>query len=88
MNCQYWLSVVYLIDGWKCNLVLLTLEQVVNSGTSNNLTKVIVDNVLQYECHHFNSGFVNKAKTWKGVGLMCNLGVTFTFLGVRESARE
>ncbi len=66
MNCQSWLGVVYFVDGWKCNLVLLTLEQVVNGGTTNNLTKVIVDNVLQYECHDFNFGFVTKSKTWKG----------------------
>ncbi len=42
MDFQSWLSVhVYLVDG--------TLEQLVNGGTTNNLTKVIVDNVLQYE---------------------------------------
>jgi hypothetical protein len=79
---------VYLIDGWKCNLILLTLEEVVNGGTMNNFTKVIVDNVLQYECHDLNFGFVTKAKAWKGAGRECNLGVTFTFLGVRESERE
>jgi hypothetical protein len=39
---------VYLVDGLKCNLILLTLEQLVNGGTTNNLTKVLMDNVLQY----------------------------------------
>jgi len=42
MDFQSWLSVhVYLVDG--------ALEQLVNGGTTNNFTKVIVDNVLQYE---------------------------------------
>jgi hypothetical protein len=31
---------------------------------------------------------VTKARAWKGVGQECNSGVTFTFLGVRESVRE
>ncbi len=49
MDYQSWLGVhVYLVDGQKCNLVLLTLEQVVNGGTIDNLTKVIMDIVLQY----------------------------------------
>ncbi len=49
MDFQSWLSVhVYLVDGWKPNPILLTLEQLVNCGTTDNLTKVIVDNVLQY----------------------------------------
>ncbi len=75
MDCQSWLSVhMYLIDGWKCNLVVLTFVQVVNDGTTNNLTKVIVDNVLQYECHDLNLGLVTKAKAWKGVGRKCNPG--------------
>jgi hypothetical protein len=50
MDFQSWLNVhVYLVDGWKPNPILLTLEQLVNGGTIDNLTKVIVDNVLQYE---------------------------------------
>jgi hypothetical protein len=49
VDCQPWLGVhVQLVDGWKCNPILLTLEQLVNGGIVNNLTKVIVDNVLQY----------------------------------------
>jgi hypothetical protein len=49
MDFQSWLSVhVYLVDGWKLNPILLTLEQLVNGGTIDNLTKVIMDNVLQY----------------------------------------
>jgi len=50
MDFQSWLSIhVYLVDGWKFNPILLTLEQLVNGGTIDNLTKVIMDNVLQYE---------------------------------------
>ncbi len=50
MDFQSWLNVhVYLVDGWKPNPILLTMEQLVNGGTIDNLTKVIVDNVLQYE---------------------------------------
>jgi hypothetical protein len=49
VDYQSWLGVhVYFVDRWKCNLVFLTLEQLVNCGTTNNLTKVIVENVLQY----------------------------------------
>jgi hypothetical protein len=47
MDSQSWLG-VYLVDGWKHNPILLTLEQLINSGTIDNLTKVIMDNVLQY----------------------------------------
>jgi hypothetical protein len=39
---------VYLVDDWKLNPILVTLEQLVDGGTINNLTKVIVDNVFQY----------------------------------------
>jgi hypothetical protein len=49
VDFQPWLGVhVQFVDGWKCNPILLTLEQLVNGGIVNNLTKVIVDNVLQY----------------------------------------
>jgi len=49
MDFQSWLSVhMYFVDGWKCNLILLTLEQLINGGNINNCTKVIMDNVLQY----------------------------------------
>jgi len=33
--------------------MLLTLEQLVNVGIANNVTKVIVDSVVQYgDCHN------------------------------------
>jgi hypothetical protein len=49
VDCQSWLGVhMHLVDGWNCNPILLTLEQLVNGGIVNNLTKFIVDNVLQY----------------------------------------
>jgi hypothetical protein len=39
---------VYLVDGLKRNPILLTLQQLVNGGIVNNLTKVTMENVLQY----------------------------------------
>jgi hypothetical protein len=49
VDFQSWLGVhVYFVDGWKCNLVLLTLEQLINGGNIDNFTKVIMDNLLQY----------------------------------------
>ncbi len=49
MDCQSWFIVhVYIVDGWKCILILLILEQVVNDVTIDNCTKVIVGNVLQF----------------------------------------
>jgi hypothetical protein len=44
MDCQSW----FIVDGWKCILILLILEQVVNHVTIDNCTKVIVGNVLQF----------------------------------------
>jgi hypothetical protein len=49
VDFQSWLGVhVYFVDRWKCNLILLTLEQLINGGNINNFTKVIMDNVFQY----------------------------------------
>ncbi len=49
MDYQSWLGVhVYLVDGWKHNLVLLNLEQLVNGGITDNFKKVIMDSVFQY----------------------------------------
>jgi len=39
-------------------------------------------------CHGPNIGLVTKVRAWKGVGQECNLGVTFTFSGMQENARE
>jgi hypothetical protein len=48
-DCQSWLGVhVYCVDGWKRNPILLSLDQLVNGGIADNLTNIIVDNVLQY----------------------------------------
>jgi len=38
--------------------------------------------------HNPSLGFVTKARACKGAGQECNMGVTFTLLGVRESVRE
>jgi hypothetical protein len=49
MDCQFWFIVhVYIVDGWKCILILLILEQVVNDVTIDNCTKVIVGNMFQF----------------------------------------
>ncbi len=35
-------------------------------------------------CHNPGLGLATKARAWKGAGRKCNLGITFTHLGVRE----
>jgi hypothetical protein len=38
LDCQSWLVVyVYIVDGWKCISILLTLEQVVNGGRTKHV---------------------------------------------------
>jgi hypothetical protein len=39
-------------------------------------------------CHDLSLGLITKAKARKGVIQKCNLGVTLTFLRVRESVKE
>jgi hypothetical protein len=47
MDCQGWIDVhVYVLEGWKCIPILLTLEELLSCATTNNLIKVIVANVL------------------------------------------
>jgi len=49
MDCHGWIVVhVYVVEGWKHIPILFTLEQVLFSVTTNNLTKVITENLLQY----------------------------------------
>ncbi len=49
MDCHGWIVVhVYVVEGWKHIPILFTLEQVLFSVTTNNLTKVITANLLQY----------------------------------------
>jgi hypothetical protein len=38
---QSWFN-AHVVEGWTCMTILLTLEQVVNGGTTNNLTKVVM----------------------------------------------
>jgi hypothetical protein len=38
LDYQFWLVVyVYIVDGWKCISILLTLEQVVNGGRAKHI---------------------------------------------------
>jgi hypothetical protein len=39
---------MYVVEGWKHILILLTLEHVLFGAIANNLTKVIVESFLQY----------------------------------------
>jgi len=49
MDFQSWLGFhVYFVVSWKHNLVLLTLEHLINDGNIDYFTKVIMDSVLQY----------------------------------------
>ncbi len=51
MDCHGWIVVhVYVVEGCKHIPILFTLEQVLFGVTTNNLTKVIVANLLQYGC--------------------------------------
>jgi len=40
---------VYVVKGWELIPILLTLEQMVFGATTNNLIKVIVANLLEYQ---------------------------------------
>jgi hypothetical protein len=40
---------VYVVKGWEHIPILLTLEQMVFGATTNNLIKVIVANLLEYQ---------------------------------------
>jgi len=51
------------------------------------LTTSKLNACLRY-CHNFNLGLATKTKAWKGVGRECNLGVTFTLLGMQVNVRE
>jgi hypothetical protein len=52
IDCHGWIIVhVYVVEGWKHIPILLTLEQVLFGVTTNNLTNVIVANLLQYGGH-------------------------------------
>jgi hypothetical protein len=46
-------------------------------------TTIMIRDTHNKETYHDPSlGFMTKAKVWKGSSWECNLGVTFTFLGV------
>ncbi len=63
INCQSWVKMhVFVVEEWKWILILLSLEQVVNDAFANNLTKLIVDALLQ--CSRFS-------KLNMGLKLMC-----------------
>jgi len=68
---------VYVVEGWKYIPILLTLEQVLFCGTTNNLTKVIVTSLLQ------NGGFFNTHLVLKLISFGAN--VVLVFQGVKIS---
>jgi hypothetical protein len=49
MHYQRWIIIhVYVVEGWKCIPILLTLKQVLLNAIANNLIKVIMKSLLQY----------------------------------------
>jgi UDP-N-acetyl-D-mannosaminuronic acid transferase (WecB/TagA/CpsF family) len=49
VDCQSWISVHgYVVIDWKRTHVLLTLERVIEGGTTDNLTVVIVNAARAY----------------------------------------
>jgi hypothetical protein len=40
------------------------------------------------KCYNSNFGLATKVRAWKSAGWKCNLGITFTLLGVLENVRE
>ncbi len=47
VDCQGWIVVhVYVVEGWKCIPILLTLEQMLFNAIVDNLTKVIMASLL------------------------------------------
>jgi hypothetical protein len=49
MHYQRWIIIhVYVVEGWKCIPILLTLEQVLLNVIANNLIKVIMRSLLWY----------------------------------------
>ena len=49
VDCESWISVHgYIVIDWKRTLVLLTLERVIEGGTTYNLTAVIVNVARAY----------------------------------------
>jgi hypothetical protein len=47
-NQSWILTHVYVVEGWRCLLILLTLQQVLEGSNVDNLTKIIVDSLLIY----------------------------------------
>ncbi len=46
---QSWVNIyAYLVEGFKCSLILLNLERLVSGGTISNLTNVILNSLLVY----------------------------------------
>jgi hypothetical protein len=65
---------VYVVEGWKCIPILLTLEQVLFRGIANNLTKVIVTS-LPYNGGFFDTHLVSKLISFGVNGVLVFQGV-------------
>ncbi len=75
VDYQSWLVVcVYIVDCWKCMLILLTLEQVVKGDTTNNFTKVIMGIVLQFG-GLLESNLVSKFISFDAGWILCFLWI-------------
>jgi hypothetical protein len=48
-NQSWILTHVYVVKGWRCLSIFLTLFQVLEGSSVDNLTKVIVDSLLTYD---------------------------------------
>jgi hypothetical protein len=75
IDCQGWIVVhMYVVEGWKHIHVLLTLKQVLFGAIANNITKVIVGNLLQYG-GLFKTNSVSKLISFGANGVLVLQGV-------------
>ncbi len=44
--------------------------------------------LLSLLCHDLSLGLTTKVRAWKGADRECNVGITFTFLRVRENVKQ
>jgi hypothetical protein len=60
---QSWVNIqAYLMDGFKCILILLNLEKLIDNGTIDNITVVILNCLLVYgglTIEEINSKFIH-----------------------------
>jgi hypothetical protein len=61
------------VDGFKCILILLNLERLINGGITNNLTNVIFNFLLVYG--DLTLGKINKLICFGSNGVVVFIGV-------------